>query len=185
MWTPMAGSSSQEALILDADYLLLIVWLGLQQSHWWISFWAIILSTVFCQPSRNDFLFLQMKLHSQTVRVSPVLLFPKAKNTQSCRNLKLGPLHSKTVRSLTNPSLGVRLNLICCLGCYPLVELCSIDAVAFCDLCLKKTAKFSPAGVCCDTGHSFWYPSQIPAFGRKVIGSLQPFWSQLQATGTN
>ena len=33
-WTPLVGSSSYKALILKTHYLLLIVWLGLQQSHW-------------------------------------------------------------------------------------------------------------------------------------------------------
>lgn len=92
MSTPLAGSSSQEALILEADYLLLIVWLRLQRSHWWISIWAIIMSTLFCQPSRTDCLFPQMKLHSKTVRLSQVPPFPISEKTQSCKGLKLGLL---------------------------------------------------------------------------------------------
>lgn len=112
MWTPLAGSSSHKTLISEADYLLLIIWLGLQRSHWWISFWAIILSTLFGQPSRTDCLFPQMKLHSQTATLSQVPPFPRAENTQSYMGLKLGLLLSKTVSSLTNPSLGTRLHSI-------------------------------------------------------------------------
>lgn len=91
---------------------VLIVWLGLQRSHWWISFWAIILSTVFSQPSITDCLLPQMKLRSQTVKLSQLLPFPSAENTQSFMGLKLGLLLSKTVSCLTKPSLGMRLNLI-------------------------------------------------------------------------
>lgn len=73
---------------------------------------SYLLSTLFGQPSRTDYLFPQMKLHSQMARLFQVLLFPRAENMQSCLGLKLGQLSSKTVGSLTSLSLGTRLNLI-------------------------------------------------------------------------
>lgn len=52
-----------------------------------------------------------MKLHSQAARIFDIPQFPKAENTESYTDLKLGPLPTKIISSLTNPSLGKRLNL--------------------------------------------------------------------------
>lgn len=77
-----------------------------------------------------------MKLHSQIVRISQVPPFPRAENMQSCKGLKLGLLPSKIVSSLTNPSLGPRLNLItAAYAAIPEWILPGTVTAAFCDLC--------------------------------------------------